>query len=478
MEAVQPSARYGVVHLPRGAVADVTDGVPVTVERASLLADVTLQLAATMNAEEAAARFTRLLVPALADWCVLTLVEHDEPLAARPLRGLRDIGAWHADPAQRELVRRYAATRIAALTELSFLSRALRSGELVHLRENATAAIQGILRPGEASELLDRLAPSSVVVAPLVSRGRTLGALSLFTGPGRPPLGAEELSTVREVTTAAALVLDNAGMYRRQRAVAETFQKHLLTAPVEPDHLEVAVRYRPAAEAARVGGDWYDAFMQPSGATVLVIGDVVGHDVEAAATMAQLRSMLRAIAVVTEDGPAQILQRLDAALRTLRIPAMATLLVARIEQTEQEVLDGVTRLRWSSAGHPPPLVVDPTGSARALPMTGTGPLIGLSPDAPRTDSETTLERGSTLVLYTDGLVESRARPLRQGIEDLRDALEHAAALTLEELCASVLSSVPAATGEDDIALLGVRLHPQDRPRPPEAGPPRTGRDFK
>lgn len=441
----------------------------------SLLSDVLAQLAQTMDAEVAVGRLARLLVPALADWCVVTLVEDDESRA--PHRRLRDVGWWHVDPALHDLVAEYAATRIGSLASTSMLMDAVDSGEVVHVHADAVAALRRVLLPGRARDVVEELAPASLTVAPLKVRGRTLGALSLFSGDARPALSPAELSLVTEVAASAALALDNARLYRRQRDVASSFQRSLLTEPVEPDHLQVVVRYEPAAEAARVGGDWYDAFLQPDGTTVLVIGDVVGHDVEAAALMAQLRSMLRAIAVVTQDGPARVLQQLDAAIRTLQLPAMATALVARVEQTPAELAAGTTRLRWSSAGHPPPMVVDPDGSVRTLDPLRTGALLGLDPDRERLDVEVVLDRGSTVLLYTDGLVEQRTRSLRVGLDELRAALARHAALELDALCDALLAELPGGPGEDDIALVAVRLHPQDRPRPVEAGPERVPPDV-
>ncbi len=439
--------------------------------RDALLAQVTTQLAQTLDAEVAVSRLARLLVPGLGDWCLVTLVEDDESRAHR--RRPRDIGWSHRDPALGDVVAEYAAERLAALSAESFLARALDDGEVVHVPAGALAALEGVLAPGRARELIAVLAPTSVAVVPLRVRGRTLGALSVFRGGDRPALDEHGIGLLTDAAAAAALALDNARLYRRQRDVAWTFQRSLLTAPVEPDHVHVVARYQPAAEAARVGGDWYDAFLQPDGSTVLVIGDVVGHDVEAAALMAQLRAMLRAIAVVTEGSPAQVLSRLDAALRTLQIPAMATVVVARVEQTADERARGVTRLRWSSAGHPPPVVVDPDGGVRTLTSSRQGPLLGVAPERPRVEDEVVLDRGATVLLYTDGLVERRTRSLRAGIADLADALRRHGGADLETLCDTLLAELPGGPGEDDIALLGVRLHRQDRPRPAEAGPNRV-----
>jgi hypothetical protein len=448
--------------------AEHPDTLDRAVQPASLLARVASRLASTMDAEVAAARLAELLVPALADWCVVTLVDDDESRASH--RHLRDLASWHADAGLRPVVRAYAAARIAALSDRSFLAHSLSSGELVVVREGATGALKRVLAPGSTHDLLDRLAPETVAVIPLRRDGRTIGALSLFGDAGRAPLSPAEIATLRQVTDAAALALDNARRFRRQRDVAETLQRVLLTAPVEPDHVQVAVRYRPAGEAARVGGDWYDAFLQPDGATVLVIGDVAGHDIEAAAVMSQLRSMLRAIAVVTEEGPAAILSRLDAAMRTLRISTMATVVVARLEQTPEELAAGVTRLRWSNAGHLPPMVVHPDGAVATLAPAGPGALLGVRPESDRVDHVVTLERGSTLLLYTDGLIESRTRSLPDGLTELRRALERRGRDDLDALADALVADLPAGPGEDDVAILAARLHPQDRPRPDVAGP--------
>jgi GAF domain-containing protein len=224
----------------------------VTTDRRSLVSDVLDQLGRTMEAEVAVGRLARILVPALADWCVITLVEDDESRAGR--RRLRDIGWWHVDPDRRELVRDYAAARIAALTDSSMLMHAIDSGELVHVPSGAVVALDQVLRPGRARKVVAALAPGSLTVAPLTARGRTLGALTLFNGPGRAALSPEELPGLAEIASSAALALDNARLYRRQRDVAASFQRSLLTEPVQPDDLEIAVRYQPAAEAARVGG--------------------------------------------------------------------------------------------------------------------------------------------------------------------------------------------------------------------------------
>ncbi|MDC7120869.1 SpoIIE family protein phosphatase [Cellulomonas fimi] len=448
----------------RAAVPGAASLETVPVRRAPLLARVTAELASTMDAEVAADRLARLLVPALADWCVITLVDDEEPRPER--RHLRDIASRHADAALRPAVAEYAAARIAALSDHSFLVGAMQRGEPVEVRAGAVDALKGVLRPGRVHDLVDLLDPTWLTVLPLVRAGRTVGALSLFGSSRGAPTG-DELTTLRQVAGAAALALDNARLYRQQRDVAEALQRALLTEPVQPDDLEVVVRYRPAGESTQVGGDWYDAFLQPTGTTMLVIGDVAGHDIEAASVMGQLRSMLRAIAVTTDEGPASVLSRLDAAMRALRITTPATLVVARLEQTAAERERGVTRVRWSCAGHLPPMVVTPDGTVHALDGRSHGPLLGIVPDSRRAESEITLERGSTLVMYTDGLIERRDRDLRAGLGELRRALTRVGRDELDALCDALVAELPAGVGEDDVALVAVRLHEQDADPAPE-----------
>ncbi len=444
--------------------------------RAALMAQVTTELTETLGGEEAVVRLSRLLVPTLADWCIVTLVDDDEQAGAR--RGLRDVAWWHADPAQRELFDTYARQRLDALHESSFVEEALRTGRPVTVTTDAAQRVAAVLRPGTARDTLLALDPASVCVLPLRGRGGPVGVVTIGNGQSSGPVSDEDLATTQEVAGRAGLALDNSRLYRQQRRLAEGLQRSMLTAPPEPDHVEIVVRYEPAAQAAQVGGDWYDAFLQRSGATVLVIGDVVGHDVAAAASMGQIRSLLRGIAVATGVGPAGLLEEVDQAMRTLQTDTIATAVVARIEQTPEERVSGVTHLRWANAGHPPPMVVGADGTVTVL-AGRPDPLLGVLPDVRRVESEATLERGTTVLLYTDGLVERRERSLVDGMDALREVLVELAPrhLGLDALCDAILARLLPDRPEDDVALVAVRLHPQDRPRPPEAGPNRVPPDV-
>jgi serine phosphatase RsbU (regulator of sigma subunit) len=316
------------------------------------------------------------------------------------------------------------------------------------------------------------LAPHHEVALPLRARGRTLGLLTLFYSEGHVPSDTD-VSVAQDVADRAGLALDNARLFGQQQQMAEALQRSMLTEPPEPDHAEIVVRYLPAAEAARVGGDWYDAFLQPNGATMLVIGDVVGHDTAAAAAMGQVRSLLRGIAAYSDAGPSEVLRGLDSAMAVLQIDTLATAAIARFEQNDDERRRGLTRMVWANAGHLPPLALHPDGSVAVLADWKADLLLGVDADVVRAESVVTLDRGSTVLLYTDGLIERRDADLDTGLQRLRTHLAELADLPLQQLCDELITRLVDGKPEDDVALVAVRLHPQDRPRPPEAGPNRV-----
>jgi serine phosphatase RsbU (regulator of sigma subunit)/PAS domain-containing protein len=429
--------------------------------RLAVLAQVSTELAGTLDARGSAAALPRLVVPALADFSIVTLVDAD----GRP----RDVGSWHADPEAVPMLERYAALRIDSLPAASPVARALQSAESV---DAPGEVVHGLLAAGEARDLFDALGPERAVVLPMRARGRILGLLTLYFTTGTNVRSAD-LSTAQDIADRTGLALDNARLSAAQQQLAEGLQRSLLTDPPQPDHGEIAVRYQPAAEAARVGGDWYDAFLQPGGSTMLVIGDVVGHDTAAAAAMGQLRGLLRGIATYSDAGPEEVLRGLDASMTTLQTNTLATAAVARFEQTPDELGRGITRMRWANAGHLPPLVINPDGTVAELAAWKGDLLLGVDPDAKRRESVVTLDRGATVLLYTDGLVERRDADLDEGMVRLREAVVELAHLPLEELLDEVITRLVDGHPEDDVALVAVRLHRQDRPRPAEAGPTRV-----
>ncbi len=387
----------------------------VAARQAALLAEVTSGLTETLDPQAQAGRLARLVVPSLATWARVTLLDDD--VRGRDQDVVQAVSVWPPGA--------------------------------------ATGDAEPVLERGE--ETLQ-----------LRARGRTLGRLVL--APDGDGTAGERRRRAEEVAERAALALDNARLHRQRRRLVEELQRSMLTAPPQPDHVEIVVRYQPAAEDVQVGGDWYDAFLQPDGGTVVVIGDVVGHDSAAAAAMGQVRTLLRAVAADRGEAPASVLSRVDRVMETLQVRSAATVVVARFEQDRDERHHGVTRLRWSNAGHPPPILLAADGSTSVLEAPEADLLLGIDPAVARVDSDLVVERGSTLLLYTDGLVERRDQSLDEGIDRLRRLLEQLAHLTLQELSDELLARLVPERADDDVALVAVRTHPQDRPRPPEAGP--------
>ncbi|SDF48014.1 PAS fold-containing protein [Blastococcus fimeti] len=421
--------------------SDVTER-RVAQDRLTLLDRVGAELAGTFDVAAAAARVPELVVPVLADGCLVTLLDED----GRP----QGVGSWHVDPGARALVDRYAQVRLADLPSTAPLLRALRDGEMVGF--SGARALE-TLPEGEPRALLEKLAFGYGLTLPLRGHARIVGGLTLLLPDAEPP-GERHLATARQVADRIGLALDNARMFDQQRQLAEGLQRSLLTAPVQPEHAEIVVRYTPAAEAARVGGDWYDAFVQPSGASMLVIGDVVGHDTEAAASMGQLRSLLRGIATYSDGSPAEVLRGLDGAMTQLRVDTYATAAVACFEP---DGATGEVRMRWSNAGHLPLLVIRPDGTLADLGPWQGDLMLGVEPATPRRDASVRLGEGSTVLMFTDGLIERRARDLDTGMARLRELAGELAGRSLGDLCDEIIERMVGGRAEDDVALVAIRL---------------------
>lgn len=293
---------------------------------------------------------------------------------------------------------------------------------------------------------------------PLVAEGRLLGSLTVafdeprtFDEPERDLLAAFAAQCAQALQRIQVREAERQAM-RSSRLLSESLQLSLLTEPVEPDGVQVVVRYQPASREAYVGGDWYDAFPVRGGDTLLVIGDVAGHDRLATAAMAQVRGLLRGVAHSLDGSPAEVLGGLDHAMRDLDVDALVTALVVRVQAAPQS---SSRQVRWSSAGHPPPLLLLPDGSCELLPGEPEL-LLGVEPDTARTDHQHEIPHGATLLLYTDGLVERRGESLTQGLEWLCHRVEALAALPLSGLCNALLAELPT-DAEDDVAMLAIRV---------------------
>ncbi len=292
------------------------------------------------------------------------------------------------------------------------------------------------------------LLPVEVVAVPTLHEGTATAVVVSFRDLTERLAAEEQAQQLQQLQASEAL----------QRSLSDQLQQALLTAPPRLQGLQVAVRYRAAAAQARVGGDWYDAFVQPDGSTVLVVGDVVGHDSSAAGAMGQLRGLLRGVAYGSTDSPAAVLGRVESAARGLGLHALATGVLARVAPGGGEVT-------WSSAGHLPPAVLDPDGRVRFL-RTPADLLLGIDPSTARRDHVATLERGASLLLFTDGLVERRGEDIDDNLDSLAAALSDLGGSDPERVCEVLLERLlPPAdgsrtgtdpAGEDDVALLVLR----------------------
>jgi PAS domain S-box-containing protein len=441
--------------------ADAVAAMTEATARLQLLADTGRVLSGTLDITGQVGQLADVIVPTLGDWCWLVVTDEQGRL--------HEVASAHRDPGLRAELELYVHSMVAVMTEEAAASVVTRTGRPLVLPRIDAERVERVIPEPATRELLGRLGLGSGVIVPLVARGQSLGALGLFNDVERGPHTPAEVETAVEVGRRAGLALHHARLYDQQRALAGALQHSMLTDPPEPDHCEIVVRYVPAAEGAEIGGDWYDAFLEPRGATVLAIGDVVGHDTRAAAAMGQVRGLLRGISYSSGAPPAQVLTQVDRAVRGLGLDTMATALVARLEQAEEDLRADRTWLRWSSAGHPPPVLLLPDGQVRVLDDDLPDLLLGVDPSAPRRDRLVPVPSGSTVLLHTDGLVERRDRDLDTGTAALVAVLAEYAGLPLADLCDRVLERLFLPDAEDDVALLAVRLHPQGRPRPPEAG---------
>ncbi|WP_051300457.1 PP2C family protein-serine/threonine phosphatase [Actinomadura rifamycini] len=295
----------------------------------------------------------------------------------------------------------------------------------------------------------------SLLAVPLAARGRALGFAVFSRKRGRAPFGPADTALAAELAARAATGIDNARLYRREHRTSTALQAGLLPTRVTvPPGLRLAHRYRPARAA--VGGDWYDVVPLPDERVAIVIGDSVGHGVTAAAAMGQLRVAAHTL-VSCELPPAEVLARLDAIAQDLDAAQFATCLCV--------VCDPATlRCELACAGHPPPLLALPDGTARHFAVADGLPLGVADPAHPAEYEQVTavLPPDGVLAFYTDGLVESRTRNIEEGIARLASALvaSHAGAGgSLEDTADGVLALLADQQGQDDIALLLVGPEP-------------------
>ncbi|MEV7891553.1 SpoIIE family protein phosphatase [Streptomyces sp. NPDC002817] len=288
--------------------------------------------------------------------------------------------------------------------------------------------------------------PHCAVALPLLAAGHVLGAIT-FTNP--TSFDADDMLTMRDITARTAMAIDNALLYRREKLATLALQRHLLPARL-PDipWARTAHRYLPAQNGTLAGGDWYDLVQLPGARIGITVGDVMGHGLGAAAAMGRYRSSARALLGVGLE-PGQLLTRLDGLGDETDNDLPATCVCA--------VYDAATGdLRLALAGHPPPLLIRPNGSADVL-TADPGPPMGMGLEHTYDDTHHAVPPGSLLVLYTDGMIEDRHThlDLDQGIAMLRRAVHHTE-MPLDDVC-DALMAVRPANSTDDATLFVTRL---------------------
>jgi serine phosphatase RsbU (regulator of sigma subunit) len=409
----------------------------------AMLAELTETLVGTLDIDEAVSRLGAALTPRLADWCLVTLVDQ--------AGNVRRVSAAHHEPGSTGDVERFAELMISSLGAKSAVLAVQRTSQPIRRDGETPAKMFERTANAEMAEIAGRLGYASFVIVPITApvSQRTLGSITLVNGSLRPSFTEADERTAMDIGRRAGLAVDNSRLYRQQRHVAEVLQQSMLTDLPEIADVELHARYLPAQDGAAVGGDWYDAFVQPDGSVMLAVGDVSGHDIEAAATMGQLRNLVRGDAYARDDESGQLLTQLDRAVRGLRVPTAATAVLARLRRTGDEY-----SVTFSNAGHPPPILLRPDGEVDVW-WEPPEPLLGLQPRAKRATHRRSVPTGSTLLLYTDGLVEDPAELIDDGIDRITEVLRGNAALPGEELCTLLIGA--ARRRADDIALLLIRV---------------------
>ncbi|GAA0472473.1 SpoIIE family protein phosphatase [Streptomyces sp. NPDC046215] len=434
------------------SVVDVTDRVRVNNEtrrRTALIADASVLIGTTLDLDQTARELAEVVVPGLADVAAVDILdtilgtEHTAPAGQAAVFRALAVASADASDAVRAAdppgqIAQYAADRL--------VTRCVTTGRPVHIAHVRPEDLPRIARNEEAAGLLARAGLHSYMAVPLIARGEVLGALDLKRVGDSPPFGEDDVVLAGELAARAAVCIDNARWYQRERTSVLTLQRNLL--PQRPPHLvglEIAYRYQPAGAASQVGGDWFDVIPQDGDQSALVVGDVMGSGINAAAAMGQLRTAARTLAQLGLD-PAQVLRHLDHTASGLD-QMIATCLYAVYDPARGRVC-------VANAGHLPPALVRPGRRPVLLDLPAGAPL-GVG-GVPFESVGVDLAPGDELVLYTDGLVETRDQDIDTRLEALLTVLQDAPE-DLEATCDLLLRTLRDGNDQDDVALLVARV---------------------
>jgi PAS domain S-box-containing protein len=401
------------------------------------LAESSSVLGSSLDPDELMRQVAALTVPDVADWCGVDL---------RGANGDIDrVAVAHADPEMltrvRELRRRYPLDPDAP----TGVPNVLRTGAAELYGEIPDALLQEAAVGQEHNRLLSELQLRSAMIVPMIARGRTIGALSLATGPSGRRFDERDLELAAELARRCATAIDHARLYRERAYIARTLQQSLL--PIElPDipGVEAAARFRPTGEGSEVGGDFYDVFETGRQGWTVVMGDVCGKGPDAAAVTALARYTLRA-AAMSQRAPSRCLGMLNEALLRQRDDRR----FCTVAYAYLELVDGGAEVGFSSGGHPLPLLLRTDGTVEPIGAPGT--LLGVVPDPQLDDRAVSLGPGDALVFYTDGVVEGRIG---------EELLDEAGLTALVASCAGQGADAIAARVEE-AALRSQGGHPRD-----------------
>ncbi|MGC0316383.1 SpoIIE family protein phosphatase [Kitasatospora acidiphila] len=428
-------------------------------ERLTLLAQANARIGTTLDMQRTAEELIAAVVPRFADFATVDLLDPilqgEEPGVLAPDQGvlLRAVAAGEAF----EDALTTAADAIGETTAYEssrVYTKSLRSGRTLYVPHMDEAKLRTIAARQERVEPALAAGLHSYLLVPLLARGMVLGGAEFVRTRNPEPFGEADVALAEELVARTAVSIDNARLYRRERDTALTLQRSLLPQEVHRTlGLEIAYRYLPSSVVSEVGGDWFDVVPLSCGRVALVVGDVMGHGIRAAATMGQLRTVARTLATL-DMPPAQVLARLDETANGIGEGQFATCVCA--------VYDPVDRgCTVASAGHLPPVVMGPSGEARVLD-TPPGVPLGVG-GAVFENTEFSLPEGGILTLYTDGLVERRGADIDEGIDQLCATLA-ARGRTLEAHSDAVISALVRDGSEDDVAMIMARALPVPRDR--------------
>ncbi|MBA4863633.1 SpoIIE family protein phosphatase [Streptomyces sp. PSKA54] len=428
--------------------------------RVTILNEATLRVGSTLDVARTGQELADLTVPRLADIVTVdvlrTVTEAAEPLAGLAAgAALRRLGKA---PAYGSVVADVLAPvgRILHFPAVAPYAQALVDRRPYLLAHVDARAVAPAARYTSTPDRIRRLGVHSLMMVPLIARGLVLGVATFLRADEPTAFDSADLALAGDLAAHAAICIDNARLYHREHDTALTLQRSMLPRrPQAPAGMEIAHCYRPASDVNEIGGDWYDVTEIAPDRAALVIGDVMGHGITAAAVMGQMRTTVRALSRL-DLPPDQLLDHLDHAMQELDDPLLATCLYAVCDTSTH-------RCRFARAGHPPPAVITPDGTARLLDLPPGAPL-GIG-GITYTTTEVAFPPGSLLVLYTDGLIEARGHDLDERLSELTDLLGHTGQGP-PGLCDTLVTHLAATPAEDDIAILIARIGtPEGSPRP-------------